>query len=71
MLLKAAFGAHLFEEGSDESFDCEKNMDTTGTSARRHTSRTSQLVSTGAVCLCSAALNTMKLLQIRKDWEQI
>lgn len=29
MLLKAAFGAHLFEEGSDESFDCEKNMDTT------------------------------------------
>ncbi|XP_040898975.1 serine/threonine-protein kinase ULK1a isoform X2 [Toxotes jaculatrix] len=29
MLLKAAFGAHLFEEGSDESLNCEKSMDTT------------------------------------------
>uniref|UniRef100_A0A8C9X3H0 non-specific serine/threonine protein kinase n=1 Tax=Sander lucioperca TaxID=283035 RepID=A0A8C9X3H0_SANLU len=28
MLLKAAFGAHLFEEGSDESLNCEKSMDT-------------------------------------------
>ncbi|XP_041854225.1 serine/threonine-protein kinase ULK1a isoform X2 [Melanotaenia boesemani] len=27
MLLKAAFGANLFEEGSDESFHCEKSMD--------------------------------------------
>ncbi|XP_070760176.1 serine/threonine-protein kinase ULK1a [Enoplosus armatus] len=27
MLLKAAFGAHLFEEGSDESLNCEKGMD--------------------------------------------
>ncbi|KAF1388700.1 hypothetical protein PFLUV_G00065360 [Perca fluviatilis] len=27
MLLKAAFGAHLFEEGSDESLNCEKSMD--------------------------------------------
>uniref|UniRef100_A0A8C9X0L3 non-specific serine/threonine protein kinase n=1 Tax=Sander lucioperca TaxID=283035 RepID=A0A8C9X0L3_SANLU len=31
MLLKAAFGAHLFEEGSDESLNCEKSMDTAGT----------------------------------------
>uniref|UniRef100_A0A8C4INQ9 non-specific serine/threonine protein kinase n=1 Tax=Dicentrarchus labrax TaxID=13489 RepID=A0A8C4INQ9_DICLA len=29
MLLKAAFGAHLFEEGSDESLNCEKSMDIT------------------------------------------
>ncbi|XP_037633361.1 serine/threonine-protein kinase ULK1a isoform X3 [Sebastes umbrosus] len=29
MLLKAAFGAHLFEEGSDESLNCEKGMDIT------------------------------------------
>ncbi|XP_044051502.1 serine/threonine-protein kinase ULK1a isoform X2 [Siniperca chuatsi] len=29
MLLKAAFGAHLFEEGSDESLSCEKSMDIT------------------------------------------
>ncbi|XP_040012365.1 serine/threonine-protein kinase ULK1a [Xiphias gladius] len=29
MLLKAAFGAHLFEEGSDESLSCEKGMDIT------------------------------------------
>ncbi|XP_070690056.1 serine/threonine-protein kinase ULK1a [Pempheris klunzingeri] len=28
MLLKAAFGTHLFEEGSDESLSCEKSMDT-------------------------------------------
>ncbi|KAA8592784.1 hypothetical protein FQN60_018239 [Etheostoma spectabile] len=27
MLLKAAFGAHLFEEGSNESLNCEKIMD--------------------------------------------
>uniref|UniRef100_A0A8C4INM2 non-specific serine/threonine protein kinase n=1 Tax=Dicentrarchus labrax TaxID=13489 RepID=A0A8C4INM2_DICLA len=35
MLLKAAFGAHLFEEGSDESLNCEKSMDITGTSAKQ------------------------------------
>ncbi|XP_061586723.1 serine/threonine-protein kinase ULK1-like [Cololabis saira] len=29
MLLKAAFGANLFEEGSDESFSCDKSMDIT------------------------------------------
>ncbi|KAE8292479.1 Serine/threonine-protein kinase ULK1 [Larimichthys crocea] len=29
MLLKAAFGAHLFEVGSDESLNCEKSMDIT------------------------------------------
>ncbi|XP_042344655.1 serine/threonine-protein kinase ULK1a isoform X2 [Plectropomus leopardus] len=29
MLLKAAFGAHLFEEGSDESLNCDKSMDIT------------------------------------------
>uniref|UniRef100_UPI0037E72E42 serine/threonine-protein kinase ULK1a n=1 Tax=Semicossyphus pulcher TaxID=241346 RepID=UPI0037E72E42 len=29
MLLKAAFGAHLLEEGSDESLNCEKGMDIT------------------------------------------
>ncbi|XP_018525183.1 serine/threonine-protein kinase ULK1a isoform X3 [Lates calcarifer] len=29
MLLKAAFGAHLFEEGNDESLNCEKGMDIT------------------------------------------
>ncbi|XP_035514208.1 serine/threonine-protein kinase ULK1a isoform X2 [Morone saxatilis] len=29
MLLKAAFGAHLFEEESDESLNCEKSMDIT------------------------------------------
>ncbi|XP_028269002.1 serine/threonine-protein kinase ULK1a [Parambassis ranga] len=29
MLLKAAFGAHLFEEGSDENLNCEKSMDIT------------------------------------------
>ncbi|XP_056233496.1 serine/threonine-protein kinase ULK1a isoform X1 [Seriola aureovittata] len=29
MLLKAAVGAHLFEEGSDESHNCDKSMDIT------------------------------------------
>ncbi|XP_026178476.1 serine/threonine-protein kinase ULK1a isoform X2 [Mastacembelus armatus] len=29
MLLKAAFGAHLWEDGSDESISSEKSMDTT------------------------------------------
>ncbi|XP_068994746.1 serine/threonine-protein kinase ULK1a isoform X1 [Embiotoca jacksoni] len=29
MLLKAAFGAQLFEEGGDESLNCEKSMDIT------------------------------------------
>ncbi|XP_070820407.1 serine/threonine-protein kinase ULK1a isoform X1 [Chaetodon trifascialis] len=29
MLLKAAFGAHALEEGSDESLSCEKSMDIT------------------------------------------
>ncbi|KAM9361094.1 serine/threonine-protein kinase ULK1a isoform 1-T1 [Symphorus nematophorus] len=33
MLLKAAFGAHLLEEESDESLNSEKSMDITGTSA--------------------------------------
>ncbi|XP_034546944.1 serine/threonine-protein kinase ULK1a [Notolabrus celidotus] len=31
MLLKAAFGAHLFGEGSDENLNCEKGMDITVT----------------------------------------
>uniref|UniRef100_A0A671TK05 non-specific serine/threonine protein kinase n=1 Tax=Sparus aurata TaxID=8175 RepID=A0A671TK05_SPAAU len=29
MLLKAAFGGHLFEEGSNESLNCERSMDIT------------------------------------------
>ncbi|KAM9743697.1 serine/threonine-protein kinase ULK1a isoform 2-T2 [Menidia menidia] len=32
MLLKAAFGANLLEEGNDENFCCEKSMDTTAPS---------------------------------------
>lgn len=39
MLLKADFGAHLFEKGSDESLNCEKSMDTTGTSAKYSTNK--------------------------------
>ncbi|XP_010767311.1 serine/threonine-protein kinase ULK1-like isoform X2 [Notothenia coriiceps] len=33
MLLKAAFGAHLFEEGSTESLNAEKSMDVTAPSS--------------------------------------
>ncbi|KAM4576676.1 serine/threonine-protein kinase ULK1a isoform 1-T1 [Odontesthes bonariensis] len=33
MLLKAAFGTNLFEDGNDENFSCEKSMDTTAPSA--------------------------------------
>lgn len=29
MILKAAFGAHILEEGCDENIDCEKSMDIT------------------------------------------
>uniref|UniRef100_A0A4W6FL54 non-specific serine/threonine protein kinase n=1 Tax=Lates calcarifer TaxID=8187 RepID=A0A4W6FL54_LATCA len=36
MLLKAAFGAHLFEEGNDESLNCEKGMDITGTTVQSY-----------------------------------
>lgn len=32
MLLKASFGGHLFEEGSNESLNCERSMDITGIS---------------------------------------
>lgn len=57
MLLKAAFGAHLFEEGSDESLNCEKGMDITGTIGAHSTS--SHIVSTDSVCLCSPVFQTM------------
>jgi hypothetical protein len=33
MLLKAAFGVHLFDGGSNESLYAERPMDTTGTRA--------------------------------------
>ncbi|KAK9522437.1 hypothetical protein VZT92_018904 [Zoarces viviparus] len=36
MLLKAAVGAHLLEEGSDESLNCEKGMDITAPPTGRH-----------------------------------
>ncbi|KAM7391654.1 hypothetical protein PAMP_022325 [Pampus punctatissimus] len=37
MLLKAAFGAQLLNEESDETFSCEKSMDTTAPSTGCHT----------------------------------
>ncbi|KAM7416305.1 hypothetical protein PAMA_018394 [Pampus argenteus] len=37
MLLKAAFGAQLLDEESDETFSCEKSMDTTAPSTGCHT----------------------------------
>uniref|UniRef100_A0A8C2ZZS8 non-specific serine/threonine protein kinase n=1 Tax=Cyclopterus lumpus TaxID=8103 RepID=A0A8C2ZZS8_CYCLU len=38
MLLKAAFGAHLFEEDSDESLTSEKSLDITGSIGTNRTS---------------------------------
>lgn len=55
MLLKAAIGAHLFEEDSDECLTSEKSMDITGTIG---TNRTSLVFSTDTVCLCSQICKT-------------
>uniref|UniRef100_A0A3Q3R6K4 non-specific serine/threonine protein kinase n=1 Tax=Monopterus albus TaxID=43700 RepID=A0A3Q3R6K4_MONAL len=52
MILKAAFGAHILEEGCDESIDCEKSMDITGTSVN-------------CICLC---LNVGSPSSINSAW---
>uniref|UniRef100_A0A8D0CQM0 non-specific serine/threonine protein kinase n=1 Tax=Sander lucioperca TaxID=283035 RepID=A0A8D0CQM0_SANLU len=48
MLLKAAFGAHLFEEGSDESLNCEKSMDTAGSPSYINSAWNSRLLRVGS-----------------------
>ena len=58
MLLKAAFGAHLFEEGSDESLNSERSMDIAGTVGTNGTGQ----MTTDIVCLFSPVFKTMELL---------
>lgn len=48
MLRKAAFGAQLFEKGSDESLNSEKSMDTAGKHSKNRINWTRQMIS-----LCS------------------
>lgn len=54
MLRKAAFGAQLFEKGSDESLNSEKSMDTAGKHSKNRTNCTRQMIS-----LCSSLFKEM------------